>query len=157
MTLEGAQAPEFDLLDQDGNAVRLSSFRGRWVVLYFYPAAMTPGCTVQACAIRDRHEEFERAGAVVLGVSPDKPKRLKTFAGKFDLPFTLLSDPDHEVARRYGTWGQKSGPIPQLATERSTFVIDPDGNVAAELRKVSARKHDELVLDVLRAGEPAPA
>ncbi|MFL5782641.1 MAG: thioredoxin-dependent thiol peroxidase [Thermoleophilaceae bacterium] len=149
MIRAGDLAPDFELSDQDGNAVRLSSLRGRSVVLYFYPAAMTPGCTLQACGIRDRHRELEAAGAVVLGISPDKPKRLRRFAGTFNLPFTLLSDPDHAVAREYGTWGAKTSIIPQLLTERTTFVIGPDGRVAEVLRKVSPTKHDDLVLEAL--------
>jgi peroxiredoxin Q/BCP len=149
MLSAGDIAPDFELSDQDGNPVRLSSLRGRSVVLYFYPAAMTPGCTVQACGIRDRHDDFEAAGAVVLGISPDKPKRLKRFAGTFSLPFTLLSDPDHAVARDYGTWGARDSLIPQLLTERSTFVIDGGGRVAEVLRKVNPRRHDELVLEAL--------
>jgi peroxiredoxin Q/BCP len=151
----GDLAPDFELLDQGGDAVRLSSLRGRSVVLYFYPAAMTPGCTVQACAIRDRYADFEAAGAVVLGISPDKPKRLKRFAGTFSLPFTLLSDPDHAVAREYGTWGARDSLIPQLITERMTFVIGPDGRVAEVLRKVNPRRHDELVLEALAAAPAA--
>jgi peroxiredoxin Q/BCP len=145
----GDPAPDFELSDQNGERVRLSSLRGRSVVLYFYPAAMTPGCTKQACGIRDRHGEFEAAGAVVLGISPDKPKRLKHFERAFGLPFTLLSDRDHAVAKRYGTWGQGKGLLPQLLTERTTFVIGPDGRVVEVLRKVSALKHDQLVLDAL--------
>jgi peroxiredoxin Q/BCP len=145
----GDLAPDFELSDQDGEPVRLSSLRGRGVVLYFYPAAMTPGCTLQACGIRDRHDEFEAAGAVVLGISPDKPKRLRRFAGTFNLPFTLLSDPDHAVAREYGTWGARTSIIPQLLTERTTFVVGPGGHVAEVLRKVSPTKHDDLVLEAL--------
>jgi len=145
----GDLAPDFELSDQDGAPVRLSALRGRSVVLYFYPAAMTPGYTAQACAIRDRHEDFEAAGAVVLGISPDKPKRLGRFSRTFKLPFTLLSDRDHAVAKEYGTWGARASIIPQLLTERTTFVIGPDGRVAAELRKVNPLKHDDLVLEVL--------
>jgi peroxiredoxin Q/BCP len=157
MIAEGEQAPDFELRNQDDEPVRLSSFRGRPVVVYFYPAAMTPGCTVQACAIRDRYEDFEAAGAAVLGVSPDKPSRLAKFAGKYDLPFTLLSDPDHEVARQFGAWGEKRGPIPQLVTQRSTFVIDADGVVTAVMPKVNPRGHDQLVLEALGADAPATA
>jgi peroxiredoxin Q/BCP len=149
---EGDLAPDFELSDQDGNKVRLSSLRGQTVVLYFYPAAMTPGCTMQACAIRDRHDEFETADAVVIGISPDKPGRLRSFAKAFRLPFTLLSDPDHSVAGAYGTWTSRNSPVPlpQL-TERSTFVIGADGRIERILRKVSARKHDGLVLKSLAA------
>ncbi|HEY1597750.1 MAG TPA: peroxiredoxin, partial [Thermoleophilaceae bacterium] len=97
----GDTAPSFDLLNQDGESVKLSDFAGKTVVLYFYPKADTPGCTVQACGIRDRSGEYETAGAVVLGVSPDEPKALKKFAEKYDLPFTLLSDSDHALAEAY--------------------------------------------------------
>ena len=145
----GDLAPDFELTDQDGKPVRLSSLRGRSVVLYFYPAAMTPGCTKQACGIRDRHEDFVAAGAAVLGISPDRPKRLRRFAGLFNLPFTLLSDPDHEVAREYGTWGAGRSLLPQLLTERTTFVIGPDGRVADVMRKVNPLRHDRLVLAAL--------
>ncbi|HKP88688.1 MAG TPA: thioredoxin-dependent thiol peroxidase [Thermoleophilaceae bacterium] len=145
----GEVAPDFELADQNGDAVRLSSLRGRSVVIYFYPAAMTPGCTLQACGIRDRHDELEAAGAVVLGVSPDKPKRLRRFAGTFNLPFTLLSDPDHAVAKEYGTWGAGRSLLPQILTERTTFVIGPDGRVVDVLRKVNPLRHDELVLAAL--------
>jgi peroxiredoxin Q/BCP len=149
---EGDLAPDFELPDQHGNNVRLSSLRGQTVVLYFYPAAMTPGCTMQACAIRDRHDDFETAGAVVLGISPDKPERLRRFANAFRLPFTLLSDPEHTVASAYGTWTRRTSPVPlpQL-TERSTFVIGADGRIGRVLRKVSARRHDRLVLNSLAA------
>jgi peroxiredoxin Q/BCP len=154
----GDLAPDFELSDQNGERVRLSSLRGRSVVLYFYPAAMTPGCTKQACAIRDRHDEFEAAGAVVVGISPDSQRRLSHFARAFNLPFRLLSDSDHWVARDYGTWGAGKGLLPQLLTERTTFVIGPDGRVAEVLRKVNPLKHDALVLETLAGlrGAPSP-
>ena len=104
---EGELAPDFELPDQDGNPVRLSSLRGRTVVVYFYPKADTPGCTAQACAIRDRESEFDDAGAVVLGISPDPVPRLRRFADKYGLPFALLSDEDHAVAEAYGVWVHK--------------------------------------------------
>jgi peroxiredoxin Q/BCP len=151
---EGAEAPDFELSDQDGSPVRLSSLRGRRVVLYFYPRADTPGCTTQACAIRDRHGEFGQAGAVVLGVSPDPVPRLARFADKYGLPFTLLSDEDHSVAEAYGTWVLKParGDFPErMGIERSTFVIDADGRIERVLRKVKAQGHDEVVLGELAA------
>jgi peroxiredoxin Q/BCP len=151
---EGAEAPDFELPDQDGNPVRLSSLRGRLVVLYFYPKADTPGCTAQACAIRDRQAEFDEAGAVVLGVSPDPVPRLRKFADKYGLPFTLLSDEDHAVAEAYGTWVHKPARgymKARMGIERSTFVIDADGRVERVLRKVKAQGHDELVLSGLVA------
>jgi peroxiredoxin Q/BCP len=149
---EGTEAPDFELPDQDGNPVRLSSLRGCRVVLYFYPRADTPGCTTQACAIRDRQTEFDEAGAVVLGVSPDPVPRLRKFADNYRLPFTLLSDEDHAVAEAYATWVLKParGVFPErMGIERSTFVIDTEGRVERVLRKVKAQGHDELVLSGL--------
>ena len=104
----GQDAPDFTLLDQDGAEVTLSDLRGETIVLYFYPRADTPGCTTQACGVRDRGADYEAAGARVIGVSPDEPEALKKFAGKYDLGFTLLADPDHSVADAYGAWGEKS-------------------------------------------------
>ena len=103
MLQPGDQAPDFELPDQDGDSVKLSDLRGRTVVLYFYPRADTPGCTTQACGVRDRGDEYEAAGARVIGVSPDEPEALKKFAGKYDLGFTLLADPDHAVADDYAS------------------------------------------------------
>jgi peroxiredoxin Q/BCP len=147
---EGEQAPDFELQDQDGQPVRLSSLRGKTVVLYFYPKADTPGCTTQACGIRDRRADYDAAGAVVLGVSPDQPSKLRKFADKHGLPFTLLADPDHEVAEAYGVWVEKSMYGRKYwGNERSTFVIGPDGVVERVLRKVKPAEHDELVLGAL--------
>ena len=147
---EGDQAPDFELSDQDGQPVRLSSLRGKTVVLYFYPKADTPGCTTQACGIRDRGADYDAAGAVVLGVSPDQPAKLRKFADKHGLPFTLLADPDHEVAEAYGVWVEKSMYGRKYwGNERSTFVIGPDGAIQRVLRKVKPAEHDELVLGVL--------
>ncbi len=148
----GEKAPEFTLPNQDGEAVSLHDLRGHKVVLYFYPKADTPGCTTQACGIRDRQAEFDEAGAVVLGVSPDPVPRLRRFADKHGLAFTLLSDEDHAVAEAYGTWVLKParGAFPErMGIERSTFVIDADGRVERVLRKVRAQGHDELVLSGL--------
>lgn len=147
---EGDQAPDFELSDQDGQPVRLSSLRGKTVVLYFYPKADTPGCTTQACGIRDRRADYEAADAVVLGVSPDEPAKLRKFADKHGLPFTLLADADHEVAEAYGVWVEKSMYGKRYwGNERTTFVIGPDGVVQRVLRKVKPAEHDELVLGVL--------
>ena len=149
---EGDQAPDFELSNQDGQPVRLSSLRGKTVVLYFYPKADTPGCTTQACGIRDRRTDYDAAGAVVLGVSPDQPAKLRKFADKHGLPFTLLADPDHEVAEAYGVWVEKSMYGRKYwGNERSTFVIGPDGAIQRVLRKVKPAEHDELVLGVLEA------
>lgn len=147
---EGDDAPEFELQDQDGQTVRLADLRGRTVVLYFYPKADTPGCTTQACGIRDRRADYDAAGAVVLGVSPDEPAKLRKFADKHGLPFTLLADVDHAVAEAYGVWVEKSmyGRT-YWGNERTTFVIDADGHVQRVLRKVKPAEHDELVLAAL--------
>ncbi len=135
MTLEiGDAAPEFTLPDQDGKPVALSELRGKPVVLYFYPKANTPGCTTQACGVRDHRADYAKLGAVVLGVSPDPVKPIAKFADKFDLGFTLLSDEDHKVAESYGVWVEKSmyGRT-YMGNERTTFVIGPDGKITAHL------------------------
>ena len=152
----GDKAPEFELLNQDGETVKSSDFAGQTVVLYFYPKANTPGCTTQACGIRDRSGEYEEAGAVVLGVSPDQPKELRKFADKYDLPFTLLSDPDHSLAEAYEVWVEKNRyGRTYFGNERTTFVIDGEGKIARVFPKVSPKTHDEVVLEAL--GELAAA
>ena len=150
MVEEGKQAPDFTLPSDSGEAVTLSSLRGSPVVLYFYPKDDTPGCTAQACGIRDAWGEFERAGAVVLGVSPDSPKKHVKFREKYELPFALLSDMEHEVAEKYGTSVEKSmyGKT-YIGMERSTFVIDADGNVAKIMRNVKPAEHANDVLAAL--------
>ena len=150
MIEEGQQAPDFALRDDAGETVRLSDLRGRPVVLYFYPKDDTPGCTTQACGIRDAYGEFEQAGAVVLGVSPDSEARHVQFKDKYDLPFTLLADTDHEVAERYGVWGEKTymGRT-YLGVKRSTFVIGEDGTVRRVLHDVKPATHADDVLAVL--------
>ena len=143
----GAAAPDFELLNQDSASVRLADFRGRIVVLYFYPRAMTPGCTVQACGLRDSQAELQELGVVALGVSPDKPARLKKFATKDRLNFTLLSDPDHGVADLYGAWGRKKFMGREYdGILRTTFIIDKSGNLAEVMDKVKTRTHHEDVL-----------
>jgi thioredoxin-dependent peroxiredoxin len=153
---EGQEAPDFTVPDQDGNPVTLSDLRGQPVVLYFYPKADTPGCTTQACGIRDHRADYERSGAKVLGASPDTVTAQRKFADKYGLDFTLLADADHQVAELYGVWGEKKmyGKT-YMGVERSTFVIDPDGKVAKVLPKVSPKTHDEVVLEAL--GELASA
>jgi thioredoxin-dependent peroxiredoxin len=150
MIEQGDEAPDFELPDQDGNPVRLSSLRGRNAVVYFYPKADTPGCTVQACGVRDRRADYEAANAVVLGVSPDPPAALRAFADKHGLPFTLLGDEDHAVAERYGVWVEKRmyGRT-YWGVQRATFVVDPDGRVAHVIPKASPKTHDDQVLAVL--------
>ena len=152
MVEPGQEAPDFELSSQDGDPVRLSSLRGRRVVLYFYPKADTPGCTTQACGVRDHVEEYDAAGAVVLGVSPDPVAAVKKFHDGQGLNFTLLADSDHAVAERYGVWVEKSmyGKT-YWGNERTTFVIGEDGVVADVLRKVKPKEHDARVLGSLGA------
>ena len=146
----GDKAPAFTLPDQDGNDVSLSDLKGETVVLYFYPRADTPGCTTQACGIRDRSDEYAAADARVIGVSPDEPATLKKFAGKHDLGFTLLGDTDHAVADKYGAWGEKSMYGKKyMGMQRSTFIIDGKGKIAGVFPKVQPKKHDGLILKAL--------
>jgi peroxiredoxin Q/BCP len=150
MVEAGDAAPDFTLPDQDGDEVSLAGLKGETVVLYFYPRADTPGCTTQACGIRDRRAEYEKAGVRVIGVSPDTVEAVKKFAGKFDLDFTLLADADHAVAERYGTWVEKSMYGKKyMGVQRATFIIDPDGKVAKAFPKVSPKTHDDVVLGAL--------
>ena len=152
MLRAGEEAPDFELPDQDGEPVRLSSFRGSPVVLYFYPKADTPGCTTQACGIRDRRAEYEAAGAVVLGVSPDEPAKLRKFADKYGLDFTLLADTEHAVADAYGAWVEKSMYGRKfMGIKRSTFVIAPDGTVAKAMVGIRPAGHAAQVLASLPA------
>ena len=146
----GQTAPDFELPDQDGNPVRLSDLRRGLVVLYFYPKADTPGCTTQACGIRDHQADYDAAGATVLGVSPDKVKAVKKFHDKQSLSFTLLADADHAVTELYGVWVEKSmyGRT-YWGAQRSTFVIGEDGVVTNVVEKVSPKTHDEEVLAAL--------
>jgi thioredoxin-dependent peroxiredoxin len=146
---EGDPAPDFTLNSDSGDRVRLSDLRGKPVVLYFYPKDDTPGCTAQACGIRDAWGEFERAGAVVLGVSPDDERSHVKFKEKYELPFALLADTEHATAEDYGVWVEKNyAGKTYMGVERSTFVIDADGKIAKELRRV---KPDTHAADVLAA------
>ena len=147
----GGPAPDFSLNDQDGGPVDLSDLRGRWVLVYFYPKADTPGCTAQACSARDHSADYEAANAVVLGVSPDPVPNLRAFADKYGLAFTLLSDEGGEVAQRYGVWVEKNrGGRTWYGNQRSSVLVDPEGNVARVFPKVKPAEHDELVLGALR-------
>jgi thioredoxin-dependent peroxiredoxin len=150
MIEQGQEAPDFELPDQEGRTVKLSDFRGQNVVVYFYPKAATPGCTTQACGVRDRRADYEQANAVVLGISPDSVAKVKKFHDKEGLNFALLADEGHHVADAYGVWVEKSmyGKT-YFGNERTTFVIAPDGKVARVLRKVKPAEHDELVLEAL--------
>jgi peroxiredoxin Q/BCP len=149
---EGSEAPDFELASDSGERVRLSAFRGKPVVLYFYPADDTTGCTKQACGIRDAYGEFERAGAVVLGVSPDDEASHVRFKDKYSLPFTLLADTAHAVAEQYGAWGEKTNHGKKyMGIIRSTFVIGPDGTVVKAMPNVKPETHADDVLAVLAA------
>ena len=150
MLATGDTAPDFTLPDQDGEPTTLSALRGRSVVLYFYPKASTPGCTTQACGVRDHLPAYEEANAVVIGVSPDPVKKVKKFHDDEGLNFTLLADEDHAIAEEYGVWAEKSmyGRT-YWGVVRSTFIIDADGVVRHVIPKVTPKKHDEQVLAAL--------
>lgn len=148
----GEPAPTFELPDQDDRPVALADVRGRRVVLFFYPKDDTPGCTTQACGLRDGWDEIETTGALVFGISPDPPASHTAFREKFGLPFPLLADTDHAVAEAYGVWVEKSMYGKRyMGVERSTFLIDADGTVERVWRKVKPDQHLDLLLDALRA------
>ena len=150
MIAEGEAAPGFTLRDQHGNEVSLSDFAGRRVVVFFYPRAATPGCTTQACGIRDRSGEYAAAGAEVVGISPDEVEDLLAFDRDEGLGFTLLADPDHATAEAWGTWVEKSMYGKKfMGVQRATFIIGPDGTVEKVFPKVQPKKHDDLVLGAL--------
>jgi len=153
---EGKKAPAFSLEDQSGAKVALKDFDGKYVVLYFYPKDNTPGCTVEACDFRDGHAAFKKAGAVVLGVSPDSAKSHVKFIDKFKLPFPLLVDGDHAVAEKYGAWGEKvMYGRKMMGLIRSTFLIGPDGTLVKAWRKVKVAGHADEVMDALKAAKKA--
>jgi peroxiredoxin Q/BCP len=144
---EGDLAPDFTLTDDRGETVTLSSLRGEPVVLYFYPKDDTPGCTTQACGIRDAYGEFQRAGAVVLGISPDNERSHAKFKDKYELPFPLLADTDHSVAEQYGVWVEKSfAGKKYMGVNRSTFVIGADGSITSVMHNVKPATHADDVL-----------
>jgi thioredoxin-dependent peroxiredoxin len=149
---EGKKAPAFTLNSDSGARVKLSDFQGRPVVLYFYPKDDTPGCTKEACAFRDRKGEMEHLGAVVLGVSPDDVASHASFRNKYKLNFSLLADPDHAVAEKYGAWREKNMyGKKSMGVQRSTYLIDRDGKVAKVWKRVQVDGHDEQVLEALRS------
>ncbi len=150
---EGKAAPDFTLTDQNGRKVALKDLRGKHVIVYFYPKDDTPGCTKEACGFRDTWRQIEKLGATVLGVSPDDAVSHQKFIGKYELPFTLLSDPDRKVMEKYGAWGEKvMYGIKKMGVIRSTVWIGPDGKVVKHWQKVpSAEEHPDKVLDALRA------
>ena len=152
----GAKAPDFTLPDQDGNTVSLSDFEGQTVVLYFYPKADTPGCTTQACGVRDHLPDYQGLGAVIMGISPDPVKAVKKFHDGQGLNFTLLADEDHAVTDEFGVWVEKARyGRTYMGAARTTFIIGPDGTVAHVIPNVSPKTHDEVVLRAL--AELAPA
>jgi thioredoxin-dependent peroxiredoxin len=150
MVEEGKPAPDFTLTSDSGETVKLSDLRGKPVVLYFYPKDDTPGCTAQACGIRDDYGQFEKRGAVVLGVSPDDESSHVKFKEKYGLPFTLLADPTHEVSEEYGVWKEKNyAGKTYMGVERSTFLIDSKGTVTKVMRRVKPDTHADDVLAAL--------
>ncbi|MED1420217.1 thioredoxin-dependent thiol peroxidase [Bacillus smithii] len=152
MTLAiGEAAPDFELPASNGKKVKLSNFKGKNVVLYFYPKDMTPGCTTEACDFRDYHDEFSKLNAVILGISTDSLDKHKKFIEKYDLPFLLLADEDHQVCELYGVWKlKKNFGKEYMGIERSTFVIDQQGRLAKEWRKVKVKGHVEEALEFIK-------
>jgi thioredoxin-dependent peroxiredoxin len=152
MIESGDHAPDFELPDQDGNPMRLSNLRGSPVVLYFYPKADTPGCTTQACGVRDHQSDYASAGVTVLGISPDPVKKVKKFHDGQGLNFTLLADEDHAVCEAYGTWVEKSmyGRT-YMGAQRATFILDGEGVVRHVIPKATPKTHDDDVLAALAA------
>ncbi len=146
----GDPAPDFALPDQHGKTVKLSDFRGQKVVVYFYPRADTPGCTTQACSLRDAQEPLQVAGATVIGISPDKPEAQAKFDSKYGLGFTLLSDPDHAVADAYGAWGERSMYGKKyMGIVRSAFLIDEEGRIEQAWPKISPKDTPKKLLEAL--------
>lgn len=151
MSLVGKQAPAFTLNNQQGEAVSLGDFKGKYVVLYFYPKDSTPGCTTQACDFRDSIEDFTALNAVILGVSPDSEASHQKFIAKHELPFDLLVDEEKEAAEAYDVWKlKKNFGREYMGIERSTFLIDPEGKVVKEWRKVRVKDHIEDALTTLK-------
>jgi peroxiredoxin Q/BCP len=150
MLEEGTLAPDFTLPSDGGDEVSLSDYRGKKVVLYFYPKDDTPGCTTEACNFRDDYSQILASGAVVLGVSPDTVRSHDKFKLKYELPFALLSDPDHEVAETYGAWGEKKmyGKT-YMGIIRSTFIIDEEGQIVKVFPRVRPKNHSQQVLEAL--------
>ncbi len=151
MIEEGKKAPDFTLPDQDGNKLKLSDLKGKYVVLYFYPKDDTPGCTKEACNFRDTFPKFSNVDAVILGVSPDSVASHKKFAEKYKLPFRLLADEDKKVIEKYGVWKEKSMYGKKyMGVERTTFIIDPEGKIKKIFSKVKVDNHHKEVLEALK-------
>ncbi|HHF1625712.1 TPA: thioredoxin-dependent thiol peroxidase, partial [Haemophilus influenzae] len=148
----GNQAPAFTLLNQQEKTVSLNDFRGKKVLIYFYPKALTPGCTTQACGLRDSKSELDALGLVVLGISPDAPKKLAQFIEKKALNFTLLSDPDHQVAAQFGVWGEKKFMGRTYhGIHRISFLINESGNIMQVFDKFKTKDHHQMIIDYLRS------
>jgi peroxiredoxin Q/BCP len=153
MVLEaGVKAPEFELTDSQGNQHKLSDYAGQTIVVYFYPKDDTPGCTKEACSFRDSYQEFKQAGVEVIGISPDNEKSHTKFIDKYELPFILLSDPDHQVCEAFGVWGLKK----YMGREydgvfRTTFIIGPEGEIKRVFKNVKPADHSQEVLEAVRA------
>ena len=147
----GITAPDFELLDENEKTHRLSDYQGQTVLLYFYPKDDTPGCTTEACNFRDDYSAYQDAGVVILGVSPDSPKKHTKFKAKYDLPFTLLADTDHKVCEQYGVWGPKKFMGKEYeGVYRTTYLIDPDGSIQKVFENVKPAEHSAEVLAILQ-------
>src|SRR5436305_8848070 len=150
MVSEGNPAPDFELASDTGDRVRLSDLKGKPVVLYFYPKDDTPGCTTEACEFRDAYDRYRERGVEILGVSPDNVASHEKFRSKYELPFTLLADPEHKTAEAYGVWGEKKfAGKTYMGINRSTFLIDADGKVARAMLGIKPAGHASVVLDAL--------
>ncbi|MGX2968720.1 thioredoxin-dependent thiol peroxidase [Ursidibacter arcticus] len=150
----GEQAPLFTLLDQNAEPVSLAQFQGKKVLVYFYPKALTPGCTTQACALRDSKNELDELNVVVLGISPDLPKKLQQFVEKKALNFTLLSDPDHQIAEAFGVWGEKKFMGKTYdGIHRISFLLDESGKIIAVFDKFKTSEHHQLIVDFVKGLE----
>jgi thioredoxin-dependent peroxiredoxin len=152
MILEaGTKAPEFKLLDNEGKVHKLSDYRGQTIVVYFYPKDNTPGCTKEACSFRDSYADFKKAGVEVIGISPDSEKSHTKFIDKYELPFTLLSDPDHKVSKAYGVWGLKKNYGREYeGIYRTTFIIGPEGKIKKVFKNVKPSEHSLEVLAAIK-------
>lgn len=144
---EGDKAPDFSVEDQDGNKVSLADFKGKKLVLFFYPKASTPGCTAEACNLRDNWEQFQKKGYAIVGVSADSKKRQQNFKNKYDFPFPLLADEDKEVINAYGVWGPKKFMGKEYeGIHRTTFIIDEEGKIQEVIKKVKTKEHADQIL-----------